>query len=118
MERIFIKKMKLWEIIERIRFGEVSARSWEGVNKSKLPDSCFFWPEKRKLPYREGAGPINPDTGRYSKVGPINRKGLQSAWAAIQGARTGDPMSIPSEVRSRVQAAYRRVFGHEPGEEE
>lgn len=87
---------------------EASNRPWSAVDKSKLPAACFLWVEdiKKKttwhLPYKEGAGSIDPVTKMYTKAGPVNLNALRAIGAAVAGARTGKPMSIPAAVRAKI----------------
>jgi len=74
----------------------VSDKSWADVDKSKLPKSAFLWIEgdgKTKdlwhLPYKDEAGNVNLGA-------------LRAIAAAIAGARTGKPMSIPADVRKKI----------------
>jgi len=109
-EKKILNLNKLESILEQA----VSTRSWAKVNKSKLPASCFLWvpdPKKKstwKLPYREGAGGIDSKTGMYKKAGPINLNAIRAILAAIGGARTGKPMSVPTSVRKRVEALAKK----------
>ncbi len=92
------------KILER----DASNRSWALIDKTKLPSQCFLWIEDRlkkstwHLPYREGAGGIDPNTGMYRKAGPINLNALRAISQAIGGARTGSPMVIPKEIRNKI----------------
>ena len=89
---------------------EASNRSWETIDKSKLPASCFLWIEDPKkkatwhLPIYEGTGGISPETGMYKSRGQLNLNGLRAASSAIAGARAGKPMNIPTDVRARITA--------------
>ena len=94
-----------------------SKKAWGEIDKTKLPKECFFIvedPELKsswKLPYREGAGEIDPETGMYSEVGEININGLRAVVAAIHGARSGNPMDISPEIREKIKGVLRKVFG-------
>ena len=96
-------------IMKLIQEQDTSTASWASVNKSKLPKECFLWVEDPKnkstwhLPYREGAGGIDPKTGMYKSAGPINLQALRAISAAVAGARTGEPMKIPSEIRGKIE---------------
>ena len=93
------------EILER----DASNKAWSLVDKRKLPAQSFLWIEDRSkrstwhLPYREGAGGIDPETGMYRQAGPVNLNALRAISQAIGGARTGKPMSIPKEIRSKIR---------------
>ena len=80
----------------------VSNKPWSSVNKSKLPKSAFLWIEgdgKLKsqwhLPYKD-------------ETGAINLGALRAISAAVAGARTGKPMSIPPAVRKKLDALLKR----------
>jgi len=96
-------------IFKLIQEQDASTTSWANVNKSKLPKECFLWvedPNKKStwhLPYREGAGGIDPKTGMYKSAGAVNLNALRAISAAVGGARTGTPMNIPSEIKGKVQ---------------
>ncbi len=89
---------------------EASERSWESVDKTKLPAACFLWVEDPKkkstwhLPVYEGAGGIDSDTGMYKSRGQLNLNALRAASGAIAGARAGSPMNIPASVRATLTA--------------
>ena len=108
--------------MDEIKQAGVSDRPWAQVDKSKLPASCFLivgdpeHPTTWKLPYREGMGEINPETGRYRKAGPINKGAIRAILAVLAGARTGKPMPVPSEVREKVNRIAERLGIGEPAE--
>jgi len=93
---------------------EQSTASWDTVDKSKLPASCYLWvedPDKKTtwhLPVYEGAGGIDPETGMYRERGEINLNALRAASAAVAGARTGKPMDIPAEVRAKLDGLLKK----------
>jgi hypothetical protein len=93
---------------------DASGRAWREVDKTKLPRQCFLWAEDAEkkstwhLPYREGAGGIDPKTGMYAKAGPVNLGALRAIASAIAGGRTGKPMAIPSQVRSKITKLLKR----------
>ena len=74
---------------------------WASVDKSALPVSAFLWVEDPKkkstwhLPYKDASGNINLGA-------------LRAIAAAVAGARTGSPMSIPSSVRAKITALLKR----------
>lgn len=87
---------------------ETSNRPWSAVDKSKLPAACFLWVEDPKkkstwhLPYKEGAGSIDPTTEMYRSAGPVNLNALRAISTAVAGSRTGKAMSVPSAVRTKI----------------
>jgi len=95
--------------VTRILEEEASSKPWSGVDKSKLPAACFLWvedPGKKStwhLPYREGDGGVDPTTGMYRKAGPVNINALRAVAAAVGGARTGEKMTIPSQIRRKIE---------------
>ena len=107
-------KMNVKRLLNRLFEQEVSTRSWASINKSKLPASCFLWvpdPKKKttwKLPYREGAGGIDPKTGMYRKAGPININAIRAIMASLGGAHTGKPMRVPASVRAKAIALAKK----------
>jgi len=98
----------------KIKEQEASTKSWASVNKSKLPASCFLWvkdPNKKstwKLPYREGAGSIDSKTGMYKEAGPVNVNAIRAIMSALAGARTGDKMSVPAEIKKKAEALAKK----------
>ena len=110
------KKQRILNLnkIERMLEQTTSTRNWATVNKSRLPASCFLWapdPKKKstwRLPYREGAGGVDPKTGAYRKAGPVNLNAIRAIMAAIDGAHTGKPMSVPVSVHKRAEALVKR----------
>lgn len=93
---------------------EASNKSWASVDKAKLPAACFLWVEDAEkkstwhLPYREGTGDINPETGMYSKAGAINLGAVRAIMAALGGARSGKAMSVPDAVKAKAEALAKR----------
>ncbi len=92
---------------------EVSHRSWDSVDKTKLPRACFLVNESEnrsewKLPVYEGAGPLDSD-GRYTKRGALNANAVRAALAAVGGARTGRPMGVGSGVKATLSQLARRA---------
>lgn len=102
-------------ILNKLKEQAVSNKSWASVDKSKLPASCFLWvedPEKKTtwhLPYREGAGGIDSDTGMYKSAGPINIGAVRAIMAALGGARTGKAMSVPATVKTKAENLAKRL---------
>lgn len=91
-----------------------STKKWVLVDKSQLPRQCFLWtedPEKKTtwhLPYREGTGGIDPKTGMYLAAGPVNLGALRAIAGAIGGARTGKPMTIPSQIHAKIKKLLKK----------
>ena len=96
-----------------IKAEEISTRSWDDVDKAKLPRACFLVAESEnrsewKLPVFEGAGPTDSE-GRYTRRGQLNAHAVRAALAALGGARTGKPMRVSGSVRARLQSLARRA---------
>ena len=98
---------------------KVSDASWANIDKTKLPFGCFlFVPDEEKkstwkLPYKEGSGDVNSETGMYGKAGVINLAGIKAAWAAMNGARTGKKMDLPALVWKKAKDLMEKIFGKE-----
>ena len=94
--------------VKQILEADASNTSWDLIDKSKLPYQCFLWVEDRvkkntwHLPYREGAGGIDPETKMYRHAGPVNLNALRAIAQAMGGARTGSPMNVPKEIKSKI----------------
>jgi len=80
----------------------VSDASWSSVDKSKLPKSAFLWVEgdgktkdKWHLPYKDGSGNVNLGA-------------LRAIAAAVAGARSGTPMSIPADVKKKLDGLLKK----------
>lgn len=103
-------EMEMMKILE----AETSTSSWAAVDKTKLPPGCFLWiedPKKKStwhLPYREGEGSIDPDTGMYEKPGPVNINALRAIAGAVAGSRTGEPMNLPDEIKSKINRLLKK----------
>lgn len=88
---------------------ESSDVQWSQIDHSVLPASCFLWVEDRndrktwKLPYREGAGDIDPDTGVYTKAGPVNLGALRAISLVLGGARAGKGMPVPPRIKMKIK---------------
>ncbi len=100
---------------------QFSDRSWGSVNKSKLPRSCFLVTtgaekENWHLPYREGAGGINPKTGMYRSAGPVNKGALRAISGVIGGAREKKKFSIPASALAKFKRLYKAAFGRPHGD--
>ena len=100
--------------VNRVLEQDASQRPWSQVDKSKLPRQSFLWtedPEKRStwhLPYREGAGGIDPETGMYRQAGPVNLAALRAISAAVAGAQTGTQMNVPPEIKSKIKKLLKK----------
>ena len=95
--------------VTKILEADTSNTSWGLINKSQLPASCFLWIEDKNkkstwhLPYREGAGGIDPNTKMYKKAGAVNLGALRAISQALGGSRTGTPMNVPPQIRSKIK---------------
>jgi len=84
-------------------------QAWIEVDKSKLPRSCFLWTESSNkkntwhLPYREGAGGIDPDTGLYRSAGAVNLGALRAIAVVITATTIEGKMQMPSEIKSKIK---------------
>jgi len=93
----------------------VSKKPWGKIKKSKLPASCFLWVEDKDkkeswhLPYKEGAGGIDPKTGMYRKAGKINVNAVRTIIQALGGARTGEAMKVPDSVKKQAESLAKRL---------
>lgn len=101
----------------KVKEAEASNKPWASVNKSKLPRCAFLWVEDPKkkttwhLPYKEGAGGINPKTGMYKKCGPVNLGAVRAIMAAIGGARVGKgkkKTKWPANIIAKANALAKR----------
>jgi len=72
--------------------------SWGSVDKTKLPDSAFADSKNRKYPHHWLSG-----GSMY-----LHKGGLNAAWAAAQGARSGKQAS--SAVKAHIQT-HRKALG-------
>jgi len=94
--------------VKRILELDASSNSWRLIDKLKLPPKCFLWIEdkdvRRKwhLPYREGAGGIDPETKLYRHAGPVNLNALKAIDQAMGGSRESMPSIIPKEIKSKI----------------
>lgn len=80
---------ELAELAEFSEDGESIRLLWSAPTKRKnIPDSHFFWPEKKKYPYR------NPD-------GSVNCEGVLAAWRMANGARSGK--KAPAKIIARIK---------------
>jgi hypothetical protein len=81
--------------------------AWSSVNKSELPRGAFLVtgdPDEKsswKLPYKfvqDGKLAIHPG-------------GVLAMWQAINGAHTGQSMSISSSLKAKARVLYERHWG-------
>jgi signal peptide peptidase SppA len=84
--------------------------AWSTVDKTKLPDMAFADREGRRFPHhwvRNGGAP--DEKGRFT-TGTLflHREGLNAAWAAANGARSGD--KAEPAVIAHLQA-HRKALG-------
>lgn len=88
-----------------------SEPSWGSVDKSRLPDNAFAtMNEERKYPHHwvSGGGELDDD-GRYtSGTMYLHRGGLNAAWQAANGARSGQQAS--SAIKAHLNA-HRKALG-------
>jgi hypothetical protein len=109
--RPFLKDMPAVHLAEG-----VSHTPWASINKACLPRSCFLDPGDAadkstwRLPIYEGAGPKDAD-GHYTQRGALNVNGVKAAWAAVNGAHTGQKMDVSSSIRSKLQSLMQQYFG-------
>lgn len=95
--------------VTRIIEAQASNTAWMIIDKRKLPASCYLWVEDRSkkstwhLPYREGTGGIDSETGMFRRAGPINLNALRAISQALGGARTGTPMNVPREIKMKIK---------------
>ena len=84
--------------------------TWSEVDKTSLPDSAFADREARKYPHhwvQNGADP--DDAGRYtSGTMYLHEGGLNAAWSAAQGGRSGEEAS--TQIKSHLQT-HRTALG-------
>jgi hypothetical protein len=98
-------------MIEQVAGSEMP---WAEVDKSKLPRGSFLWvedPAKKTtwhLPYREGTGGIDPKTGMFKQVGEVNLNALRAIAQAVSGARTGKPMVLPEQIRTKIKRLLKK----------
>ena len=92
------------EILEQ----NASNNNWALINKLQLPPQSFLWIEDKEdrrkwhLPYREGAGGIDPDTKMYRKAGAVNLNALKAIDQAMGGSKERMPSIIPKEIKSKI----------------
>jgi hypothetical protein len=100
--------------VKKILEQGASTRPWSTIDKTKLPKECFLWienPDKKTtwhLPYKEGTGGIDPETGMYLRAGAVNITALRAISQAVGGARTGTPMNVPAEIRAKIKRLLKK----------
>jgi len=94
--------------VERILEQNASNNSWALINRLQLPPQSFLWIEDKEdrrkwhLPYREGAGGIDPDTKMYRRAGAVNLNALRAIDQAMGGSKARMPSIIPKEIKSKI----------------
>ena len=94
--------------VERILEQDASNNNWSLVNKLQLPPQSFLWIEDKEdrrkwhLPYREGAGGIDPGTKLYRRAGAVNLNALKAIDQAMGGSKERMPSIIPKEIKSKI----------------
>jgi len=94
--------------VERILEQDASNNDWNLVNKLQLPPQSFLWIEDKEdrrkwhLPYREGAGGIDPDTKMHRRAGAVNLNALRAINQAMGGSKERMPSIIPKEIKSKI----------------
>lgn len=91
--------------------------NWGDVDKTKLPAIAFAYvedPEKKstwKLPHHWVKNGTELDEKGVWKDGEllVHRAGVIAAYAALQGARSGDPMNVPDSARQHI-LEHRKVL--------
>lgn len=83
---------------------------WSGVDKTKLPDMAFADRPDRSYPHHWVKGGGKPDKDGRDTTGTLflHKEGLNAAWAAANGARSGQKAS--QAVLDHLQA-HRRALG-------
>ena len=72
--------------------------AWGSVDKTKLPDAAFADPKNRRLPYAW------VDNGALT----VHKGGLAAAFAAVNGAHTGD--KIEGEAGQKIRDLHKRLI--------
>ncbi|HUV95817.1 MAG TPA: hypothetical protein VMX14_13460 [Anaerolineae bacterium] len=89
-----------------------SEPTWSEVDKNNLPNSAFADREARRYPHhwvQNGGDP--DDDGRYTTgMMYLHEGGLNAAWSAAQGGRSGEAAS--NEIKSHLQT-HRKALGKE-----
>lgn len=94
--------------VEKILEREGSNTSWSLIQIFKLPHQSFLWIEDREdrrkwhLPYREGAGGIDPETKLFRKAGAVNLNALRAIDTIINKPNSIMPSVIPKEIRNKI----------------
>jgi len=84
--------------------------NWSEVDKDNLPNSAFADREERRYPHHWVQNGADPDQeGRYtSGTMYLHKGGLNAAWSAAQGARSGEEAS--NAIKSHLQQ-HRNTLG-------
>jgi hypothetical protein len=84
--------------------------AWADVDKAKLPDAAFAGEKDRSYPHHHIVDGGKPDDAGQFTTGTmlLSKSGLNAAWAAAQGAHTGEKAS--QEIIDHL-AAHRKALG-------
>lgn len=89
---------------------EVSKKPWNKIRKNKLPASCFLWVENLEkketwhLPYKEGAGGVDPQTKMYRKAGKVNINAIRNILQNVNLEQA------PDDIKKKVKELVKK-FG-------
>lgn len=106
---------------------DVSETPWSEIDKAQLPAACYAYagdPDKKAtwaLPYREGAGDLDDESGMYARAGAINRAGVHAAagrfnqvkWAAVK-SESDSADDAKRKAAKKLVAAYRAMEEEPP----
>ena len=94
--------------VEKILEREGSNTSWALIEIFRLPSQSFLWIEDKEdrrkwhLPYREGAGGIDPETKLFRRAGAVNLNALRAIDTVINSSNSVMPSIIPKEIRTKI----------------
>ena len=94
--------------VDKILERESSNTSWSLIQIFRLPSQSFLWIEDREdrrkwhLPYREGAGGIDPKTKLFRRAGAVNLNALRAIDTIINKSNSVMPSIIPKEIRTKI----------------
>ncbi len=94
--------------VEKILEREGSNTSWALIEIFRLPSQSFLWIEDKEdrrkwhLPYREGAGGIDPETKLFRRAGAVNLNALRAIDTIINSPNSVMPSIIPKEIRTKI----------------